>query len=155
MGCFAGFCSSRFLKYGEQAHRIILWALVCWPWTRCSQCQTLQRFVYLSCDRHITEAFLVSEMFEGGDHVGLEVVPAEAELLVVGHGDFGWRVLCNRSHLRTIITLWTRNWRFPELTWIILQILLLQRLERTKWNTWIASQLCIWCLIPLDQGDIR
>ena len=88
----------------------------CGPWyadpehcALCSQCQTLQRFVYLSCDRHITEAFLVSEMFEGGDHVGLEVVPAEAELLVVGHGDFGWRVLCNRSHLRTIITLWTRN----------------------------------------------
>ena len=55
-------------------------------WTWCSQRQTLQRFVYLSCDRHITEAFLVSEMFEGGDHVGLEVVPAEAELLIIGHG---------------------------------------------------------------------
>ena len=65
--------------------------------------------IYLSCDGDIAEALFIPEVFEGGDHVGLEVVPAEAELLVVGHGDFGWRVLCNRSHLRTIITLWTRN----------------------------------------------
>ena len=33
IGCFAGFCSNKFLKYGEQAHKIILWAFVCWPWT--------------------------------------------------------------------------------------------------------------------------
>merc|ERR1719397_2113606 len=31
IGCLAGFCSSRFLKEGLQAQRIILWALVCWP----------------------------------------------------------------------------------------------------------------------------
>ena len=64
---------------------------------------------HLCGDGDIAEALLVPEVLEGGDHVRLEVVPAEAELLVVGHGDFGWRVLCNRSHLRTIITLWTRN----------------------------------------------
>ena len=28
IGCFAGFCSSKFLKYGLQAQRIILWAFV-------------------------------------------------------------------------------------------------------------------------------
>ena len=40
---------------------------------------------YLRCNCHIAEALLISEVFEGGDHVGLEVVPAEAELLVVSH----------------------------------------------------------------------
>ena len=42
---------------------------------------------YLSRDGHITEAFLIPEVFEGGDHVGLEVIPAKAELLVVSHGE--------------------------------------------------------------------
>ena len=40
---------------------------------------------YLGGDRDVTEALLVPEVFEGGDHVGLEVVPSEAELLVVRH----------------------------------------------------------------------
>ena len=31
MGCLAGFSSRRALKYGEQADRIILWALVLCP----------------------------------------------------------------------------------------------------------------------------
>ena len=35
----------------------------------------------------ITEALLIPEMFEGGHHVGLEVVPTEAELLVISHGE--------------------------------------------------------------------
>ena len=64
---------------------------------------------YLGGNGDVTEALLISQVLERGDHVSLEVIPAQAELLVVGHGDFGWRVLCNRSHLRTIITLWTRN----------------------------------------------
>ena len=33
----------------------------------------------------ITEALLIPEVLEGGDHVCLEVVPAKAELLVVSH----------------------------------------------------------------------
>ena len=33
----------------------------------------------------ITEALLIPEMFEGGDHVGLEIVPSETELLLLGH----------------------------------------------------------------------
>ena len=93
MGCFAGFCSSRFLKYGEQAHKIILWAFVCWPWTPIVESfyaghvlqYLLVEYMYLSCDGHITEALLIPEVFEWGDHVGLEIVPAKAELLVVSH----------------------------------------------------------------------
>ena len=42
--------------------------------------------VYLSCDGDVAEALFIPEVFEGGDHVGLEVVPAEAELLIIGHG---------------------------------------------------------------------
>ena len=42
---------------------------------------------YLSGNGHITEALLISEVFEGGNHVGLEVIPAEAELLVISHGE--------------------------------------------------------------------
>ena len=41
---------------------------------------------YLGSNCDITEAFFVPEVLEGGDHVGLEVVPPEAELLVVSHG---------------------------------------------------------------------
>ena len=40
---------------------------------------------HLCGDGDIAEALLVPEVLEGGDHVRLEVVPAEAELLVVGH----------------------------------------------------------------------
>ena len=53
----------------------------------------LEKKEYLSCNGHITEAFLIPEVFEGGDHVGLEVVPAEAELLVVGHGEMLFQIV--------------------------------------------------------------
>ena len=36
----------------------------------------------LSCDGDITERFLVPQVFERRNHVGLEVIPAETELLV-------------------------------------------------------------------------
>ena len=42
---------------------------------------------YLSRDGHITEAFLIPEVFEGSNHVCLEVIPAKAELLVISHGE--------------------------------------------------------------------
>ena len=38
---------------------------------------------YLGGDGDITKALLVPEVFEGGDHVGLEVVPPEAKLLSI------------------------------------------------------------------------
>ena len=41
---------------------------------------------YLGSDGHITEALLVPEVLEGGDHVGLEVIPPKTELLIVSHG---------------------------------------------------------------------
>ena len=42
--------------------------------------------VYLSCDGDVAEALFIPEVFKGGDHVRLEVVPAQAELLIVSHG---------------------------------------------------------------------
>ena len=36
---------------------------------------------------HVTEGLLVPQVLEGGHHVGLEVVPAETELLLVIHYD--------------------------------------------------------------------
>jgi len=37
---------------------------------------------------HVSEGLFIPEMFEGGDHVGLEVVPSEAELLlIINHGE--------------------------------------------------------------------
>lgn len=36
---------------------------------------------------HVGEGFLVAQVLERGDHVGLEIIPAEAELLLIGHGD--------------------------------------------------------------------
>ena len=48
---------------------------------------------YLGCNSHIAEALFIPEVFEGGDHVGLEVVPAEAELLVVGHGEMLFQIV--------------------------------------------------------------
>ena len=41
---------------------------------------------YLCCNGDVAEALLISQVLERGDHVGLEVVPAEAELLIIGHG---------------------------------------------------------------------
>ena len=40
---------------------------------------------YLGGNGDVAEALLISQVLERGDHVGLEVVPAEAELLVVSH----------------------------------------------------------------------
>ena len=40
---------------------------------------------YLGGNGDVAEALLISQVLERGDHVGLEVVPAEAELLVVIH----------------------------------------------------------------------
>ena len=42
-------------------------------------------------DGHIRERLLVPQVLEAGHHVSLEVVPAEAELLVVSH--FGQEVV--------------------------------------------------------------
>ena len=36
-------------------------------------------------NRNVTEGLLISQVFEGGHHVGLEVVPSKAELLLVVH----------------------------------------------------------------------
>ena len=46
---------------------------------------------YLGGNGDVAEALLISQVLERGDHVGLEVVPAEAELLIVGH--FGQEVV--------------------------------------------------------------
>ena len=46
---------------------------------------------YLGGNGDVAEALLISQVLERGDHVGLEVVPAEAELLVVSH--FGQEVV--------------------------------------------------------------
>ena len=40
---------------------------------------------YLGGNGDVAEALLISQVLERGDHVGLEVVPAETELLVVSH----------------------------------------------------------------------
>merc|ERR1712001_33229 len=36
-------------------------------------------------NRHVTEGLLIPQVFEGGHHVGLEVVPSQTELLLVVH----------------------------------------------------------------------
>ena len=36
----------------------------------------------LGSDGHITERLLIPQVFEGGHHVGLEIIPAETELLI-------------------------------------------------------------------------
>ena len=41
--------------------------------------------IYLGGNGHVTEALFIPEMFEGGDHVGLEIVPAETKLLFLSH----------------------------------------------------------------------
>ena len=49
---------------------------------------------------HVAEGFLVPQVLEAGDHVGLEIIPAEAELLVVRH--LGWvggrLIICNKAN---------------------------------------------------------
>ena len=39
----------------------------------------------LSGDGDVTERLLIPQVFEGGHHVGLEVVPSQTELLLVVH----------------------------------------------------------------------
>ena len=39
---------------------------------------------YLGGNGDVAEALLISQVLERGDHVSLEVVPAEAEMLIVG-----------------------------------------------------------------------
>ena len=34
---------------------------------------------------HVAEGLLVPQVLEAGDHVGLEIVPTETELLLLGH----------------------------------------------------------------------
>ena len=46
---------------------------------------------YLGGNGDVAEALLISQVLERGDHIGLEVVPTEAELLVVSH--FGQEVV--------------------------------------------------------------
>ena len=36
-------------------------------------------------NRNVTEGLLIPQVFEGGHHVGLEVVPSQAELLLIVH----------------------------------------------------------------------
>ena len=40
-------------------------------------------------DGHIGEGFLVPQMLEAGYHVGLEIVPSQAELLLIVHPGLG------------------------------------------------------------------
>ena len=49
---------------------------------------------------HVAEGLLIPQVLEAGDHVGLEIIPAEAELLVVRH--LGWvggrLIICNKAN---------------------------------------------------------
>ena len=45
----------------------------------------MSQLFHLCGDGHVAKALLVPEMFEGGDHVGLEIVPAETKLLFLSH----------------------------------------------------------------------
>ena len=54
---------------------------------------------YLGGNGDVAEALLISQVLERGDHVGLEVVPAKAELLVVSHFEQEVVWLCNRCRL--------------------------------------------------------
>jgi len=42
----------------------------------------------VTCDGDVSERFLIPEVLEAGDHVGLEVVPSQAKLLLVIHFRF-------------------------------------------------------------------
>ena len=54
----------------------------------------------LGGDGHVAEGLLIPQVLEAGDHVGLEIIPAEAELLVVRHlGLVGERLMiCNKAN---------------------------------------------------------
>ena len=55
-------------------------------------------------DRDVREGLLVPEVLEAGDHVGLEVVPSQAELLLVVHPGLG----SDLSETKQISTIFTR-----------------------------------------------
>ena len=44
-----------------------------------------EQLFYLRGNGHVTEALFIPEMLEGGDHIGLEIIPAETKLLFLGH----------------------------------------------------------------------
>ena len=83
MGCLAGFCSSRFLKYGLQrkAAKLGQYLIKIIPAGTQNHLVSLG-VLALSGDGDVTERFLVPQVFERRNHVGLEVIPAETELLV-------------------------------------------------------------------------
>ena len=84
MGCLAGFCSSRFLKYGLQRKAVAKlgqYLIKIIPAGTQNHLVSLG-VLALSSDSDVTEGLLVPEVFEGGHHVSLEIVPAETELLV-------------------------------------------------------------------------
>lgn len=43
-------------------------------------------------NRHVGERLLVPQVLEAGDHVGLEVIPPQAELLLIVHPVLGYDV---------------------------------------------------------------
>ena len=84
MGCLAGFCSSRFLKYGLQRKAVVKLGQYL---IKIIPAGTQNHLVglgvlALSGDGDVTERFLIPQVFERRNHVGLEVIPAETELLV-------------------------------------------------------------------------
>ena len=85
MGCLAGFCSSRFLKYGLRGKTVVRWdnciKLAKLPASAQNHLVSLGVLAF-GGDGDVTERLLVPKVFEGGHHVSLEVVPAETELLV-------------------------------------------------------------------------
>ena len=90
MGCLAGFCSSRFLKYGLKGETVKRVDKMTKPKSPAGTQNHLVSLgvLALSGNGDVTERLLVSQVFEGRNHVGLEIIPAEAELLitlVTGH----------------------------------------------------------------------
>ena len=45
----------------------------------------MSQLFHLCGDGHVAKALLIPEVFEGGDHVGLEIVPSQTKLLLVIH----------------------------------------------------------------------
>ena len=62
-------------------HLVSLGVLGCWPWsTSFFKCISSHLLRYLCGNGDVTEAPLVPQVLKGGHHVGLEVIPAKAEL---------------------------------------------------------------------------
>merc|ERR1719481_2316984 len=51
------------------------------------------RMLTLCGDGHVTEGLFVPQVLERSDHVGLEIIPAKAKLLIVGHGEIIFKML--------------------------------------------------------------